>query len=161
MANRWGKIEIVRDFTFLGSKITADSDCNHEIKRQLIPGRKAMTNLDSVLKNRDITLLTKVHRVKAIVFPVKYRCGSWTLKQAEALKNWCFSTVVLEKPLEFPLDCKEVKPVYPKGNQSEYSLQELMLQLQYFGYMMQRADSLENTLCWERLKARGEGDNRG
>ena len=84
MANRWGEMEIVTDFLFLGSKIIADSDCSHEIKRCLLLGRKAMTNLDSILKNRDITLLTKVHIVKAMVFPVvMYRCENWTIKKAE------------------------------------------------------------------------------
>ena len=102
---------------FLGSKITADGDCSHEIKRCLLLGRKAMTNLDSILKSRDITLPTKVHLVTAMVFPVvMYGCESWTIKAV--LKNWCFYTVVLEKILESPLDCKEIQPVCPKGNQS-------------------------------------------
>ena len=106
------------DYIFLGSKITADSDCSHEIKRCLLLGRKTMTNLDSILKSRDITLLTKVCLVKTIVFPVvMYRCESWTIKKAEHGKNWCFWTVVLEKTLESPLDCKEIKPVNSKGNQ--------------------------------------------
>ena len=84
MANRWEKVETVTDFIFLGSKITVDSDCRHEIKRHLLLGRKAMTNLDSVLKSRDITLPTKVHLVKAMVFPVvMYGCESWTIKKAE------------------------------------------------------------------------------
>ena len=84
MANRWETMETVRDFTFLGSKITADSDCSHEIKRCLLLGGKAMTNLDSILKNRDITLLTKVHIVKAMAFPVvMYGCENWTTKKAE------------------------------------------------------------------------------
>ena len=128
-----------------GSKITADGDCSHEIKRCLLLGRKAMTNLDSILKSRDITLPTKVHLVKAMVFPVvMYRCESWT-KESWVPKNWCFWTAVLEKILESPLDCKEIKPVHPKGNQSEYSLEGLMLKLklQYFGHLMRRADSLE------------------
>ena len=92
----------------------------HEIKRRLLLGRKVMTNLDSILKSRDITLPTKVHLVKAMVFPVvMYECESWTVKKAEhRWKNWCFRTVVLEKTLESPLDCKEIKPVHPKGNQS-------------------------------------------
>ena len=84
MANRWGKMETVTDFIFLGSKITADGDCSHEIKRHLHLGRKAMTNLDRTLKSRDITLLTKVHPIKAMVFPVvMYGCESWTIKKAE------------------------------------------------------------------------------
>ena len=121
-----GKVETVTDFIFLGSKITVDRDCSHEIKRCLLLGRKAMTNLDSVLKSRDITLPAEVHLVKAIVFPVvkamvfpvvMYGCESWTIKKAESQKNWCFQTVVLEKTLENPLDSKEIKPVNPKGTQ--------------------------------------------
>ena len=109
-------METVTDFIFLDSKITADGDCSHEIKRHLLLGRKAMTNLDSKLKSRDITLPTKVHLIKAMVFPVvMYGYESWTIK---APKNWCFWTVVLEKTLESPLDCKEIKPVNPTGNQS-------------------------------------------
>ena len=109
-------VETVSDFTFLGSKITADGDCSHEIKRCLLLGRKAMTNLDSILKSRDITLPTKVHLIKALVFPVVMcGCESWTIKKVE---NWCFWTVLLEKTLENPLGCKEIQPVHPKGNQS-------------------------------------------
>ena len=99
------------------SKITADGDCNHEIKRCLLLGRKVMTNLDSILKSRDITLPTKVHLVKAMVFPViRYGCKSWTIKKSEQGRR-CFCTVVLEKTLESPLDCKEIRSVQPKGNQ--------------------------------------------
>ena len=106
------------DFIFQGSKITADDDCSHQIKRHLLLGIKVMTNLDSILKSRVITLSTKVHLVKAMVFPVVvYRCESWT-KESWALKNWCFWTVVLEKTLESPLECKEIQPVHPKGDQS-------------------------------------------
>ena len=108
-------METVTDFIFLGSKITADGDCRHEIKKRLLLGRKAMANLDSILKSRDLTLPTKVHLVKAMVFPVvMYGYESWTI----APKNWCFWTVVLEKAFESPLDCKEIQPVHPKGNQS-------------------------------------------
>ena len=111
-------METMTDFIFLGSKITADSDCSHEIKRCLLRGRKAMTNLDSVLKSRDITLLTKVHKVKAMVFPiVMYGCESWTIKKAECQRTDAFE--MLEKTLESPLDCKEIQPVHPKGNQSQ------------------------------------------
>ena len=111
-------METVIDFIFLGSKITADGDCSHEIKRCLLLRRKAMTNLDSILKSRDITLLTKVSLVTAIVFPViMYGWESWT-QENWAPKNWCFWTVVLEKTLESPLDCKEIKSVNPKENQS-------------------------------------------
>ena len=111
-------METVRNFTFGGSKITANADCSHEIKRRLLLGRKAMTNLDSILKSRDITSPTKVHLVKAMVFTVvMYGCES-DYKESWVPKNWCFWTVVLEKTLESPLDCKEMKPVHPKGDQS-------------------------------------------
>ena len=111
-------VETVSDFIFLGSKITADGDCSHEIKRCLLLGRKVMTNLDSILKGRDITLSTKVHPVKAMVFPVvMYGCESWTVKRAEHWRIDAFWTVVLEKTLESPLDCKEIQPVHSKGDQ--------------------------------------------
>ena len=103
---------------FLGSKITADGDCSHEIKRRLLLGRKVMTNLDSILKSRDITLPTKVRLVRGMIFPVvMYGCESWTIKKAErwwidAFELWCW------RRLESPLDCKEIQPVYPKGDQS-------------------------------------------
>ena len=104
---------------FLGSRITADGDCSHEIKRCLLLGRKVMSNLDSILKSRDISLLTKVCLVKAMVFPVvMYGCESWTIKKAECWRIDSFWTVVSEKTLESPLDCKEIQPVHPKGNQS-------------------------------------------
>ena len=108
--------QTVRDFIFWGSRITSDGDCSHEIKRCLLLGRKAMTNLDSKLKNRDVTLPTKVHLVKAMVFPVVM----WELdyKESRVPKNWCFWTVVLEKTLESPLDNKESQPVNSEGNQS-------------------------------------------
>ena len=106
------------DFIFLGSKIMPDGNCSHDIKRRLLLGRKAMTNLDSILK-RDITLPTKVRIVKAMVFPVvMYGCERWAIKKGWAPKNWCFWTVVLEKILERPLDSKEIQPVHPKGDQS-------------------------------------------
>ena len=106
--------ETVRDFIFWGSKITADGDCSHEIKRRLLLGRKVMTNPDSIFKSRDITLPTKVRLVKAMVFPVvMYGC-----EEGWAPKNWCFWTVVLEKTLESPFDCKEIQPVQSKGDQS-------------------------------------------
>ena len=108
-------METVADFIFLGSKITIDGDCSHEIKRHLLLGRKAMTNPDSILKSN--TLLTKVHRVKAMVSPVvMYGCESWTIKKAECQRIDSFEILVLEKILENPLDSKEVKPVNPKGN---------------------------------------------
>ena len=111
-------METVKDFIFLSSKITADGDCSHETKRHLLLGRKAMTNLVRTLKRQDITLPTKAHLVKAMVFPViMYGCESWDYKESWVLNNWCFWTVVLEKTLESPLDCKEIKPINSKGNQ--------------------------------------------
>ena len=112
-------VETVRDFIFWGSKITADGDCSHEIKRHLLLGRKVMTNLDSILKSRDVTLPTKVSLVKDMVFPVvMYGCESWTIKKAEsrridAFELWCWGRL-----LKSPLDCKEIQPVHPKGDQS-------------------------------------------
>ena len=111
-------VERVSDFIFLGSKITADGDCSREIKRRLLLGREVMTKLDSILKSRSITLPTKFHLVKAMVFPVvMYGCESWTVKKAEcrkidAFELWCW------RRLESPVDCKEIQPVHPKGNQS-------------------------------------------
>ena len=111
--------ETVADFIFLGSKITADGDCSHEIKRRLLLGRKVMTNLDSIFKSRDITLSTSVRLVKAMVLPVvMYECESWTIKKAECWRIDVFELWVLEKTLESPLDCKEIQPVHPKGDQS-------------------------------------------
>ena len=112
-------METVTDFIFLGSKIIADGDCNHEIKRRLLLGRKVMTNLDSILKSRDITLPIKVCLVKAYGFSSSL-VWMWELdyKESWAPKNWCFWTVVLEKTLVSPLDCKEIQPVHSKGDQS-------------------------------------------
>ena len=125
----------------MGSKITVDSDWSHEIKRHLLQGRKAMTYLDSILKTRDITLSTKVHVVRAVVFPVvMYRRESWTIKKAEHQRIDAFWIVMLENTLESPLDSREIKPVNPKGKQPEYSLEGLMLKLklQNFGHLMWR-----------------------
>ena len=111
-------VETVAYFIFLGSKITGDGDCSHELKRCLLLGRKVMTNLDSILKSRDMTLSTKVHLVRAMIFPVVMDgCENWTMKKAEHQRNdafelWCWRT------LASPLDCEEIKPVHPKGNQS-------------------------------------------
>ena len=110
-------METVIDFIFLASKINADGDCSHEIKRRLLLGRKAMANLDSIIKSRDITLPTKVHLVKAMIFSSHEWMCELDHKESWAPKNWCFWTVVLEKTLESPLNCKEIKPVNPKGNQ--------------------------------------------
>ena len=119
-------MEIVTDFIFLGSRITVDGDCSHEIKRCLLLERKTMTNLDSVLKSRDIILLTKVRIVKAVVFPdVMYGCESWTIKKVQHL-------VVLEKTLESPLDCKRSNQSVLKEMNPEYSLEGLMLKLKLY-----------------------------
>ena len=131
-------METVRNFILLGSKITADGNCSHEIKRHLLLGRKTMTNLDSILKRRDITLPTKIHLVKVMVFPVvMYGCENWTIKKAECLRIdafelWCWGR------LESPLDCKEIRPVQFKEISPEYSLEGLMLKLklQYCGHLM-------------------------
>ena len=119
MANRWGNSGNSEILYILGSKFTADGDCSHEIKRHLLLGRKVMTNLDSIFKSRDITLPTRVHLVKAIVFPVvMYWMWELDFEESWAPKNWCFWTVVLEKTLQSPLDCKEIQPVHSKWDQS-------------------------------------------
>ena len=160
-----GKImETVTDFIFLGSKITADGDYSHEIKRYLLLGRKTVSNLESILKSKDITLPTKVHLVKAMVFSiVMYRCESWTIKKTEhrridAFELWCWRRL-----LRVPWTERRSKQSILKEISPEYSLEGLMLKLklQYLGHLMQRADSLEKLSCWERLKAGGEGNNRG
>ena len=156
-------VETVADFIFLGSKITADGDCSHEIKRRLLLGRKVMANLDSILKSRAITLPKKVHLVKAMLFPVvMYGCESWTIKKAEhqridAFELWCWRRLLRVSWTARRSNQSILKEISP-----EYSLEGLMLKLklQYFGHLMRRADSFEKT-CWERLRAGGEGDDRG
>ena len=147
-----------------GSKITADGDFSHEIKRGLLLGRKVMTNLDTIFKSRDITLPTKVHLVKAMVFPVvMYGCESWTYKESWAPKNWCLWTVVLEKTLESSLDCKEIHLVHPKGNQSwiigvtDTEAKTPIL----WPPDVKKLTLWKRPWCWDRLKAGGEGDDRG
>ena len=155
VANRWENNENSDRLCFLGLQNHCRCDWSHEIKWHMLLGRTAMTNLDSILKSRDITLLTKVCQVKAMVFPVvMYGCESWTIKKAECHKNTCFWTVVLEKNLGSPLYFKEIKPVYPKGYQSWYSLEGLMLKLKlyYFGHLMRIIDSLEKTLMLGKIE---------
>ena len=156
-------VETLRDFIFLGSKITAGGDWNHDIKRHLLLGRKAMTNLDSILKSRNITLLTNVCVVKAMVFPaVIYGCESWTIKQAEcrrtdAFELWCW------RLLRVPWIARRSNQSILKEINPEYSLEGLMLKLklQYCGHLKQSTDPFERPWCCERLKAGGEEDNRG
>ena len=150
------------DFIFLGSKIIADSDCSHEIKRRLLLGRKAMTNLDSILKSRDITLLTKVRIVKAMVF---FSSGVWMWeldrKESWAPKNWRFQTVVLENTLRLlrvPWAARRSNQSVPKETIPEYSLKGLKLKLQYFDDLMERTNSLEKTLRRGKIE---DGRRRG
>ena len=150
-------METVSDFIFLGSKITADGDCSHEMKRCLLLGRKVMSNLDSIFKSRDITLLTKVHLVKAMVFPVvMYGCESWTVKKAEhqsidAFEVWCWRRL-----LRVPWTARRSNQSILKEISPGCSLEGLMLKLklQYLGHLMQRVDSLEKTLVLEGIRGR-------
>ena len=140
---------------FLGSKITADGDCSHETKRRLFLRRKVLTNLDSILESRDTTFSTKVHLVKAMVFPVvMYGSESWTIKKAEHQRIYAFWPVVLEKTLESPLDCKEINQSILKEISPRCSLEGLILKLQYFGYLIWRTDSFEKTLMLEEIGGR-------
>ena len=157
-------VETVTDFIFLGSKITADADCSHEIKRRLLLGRKVMTNLDSMLKSRNITLSTKVHLVKAMVFPVvMYGCDSWTIKRAECKRIDTFELWCWRRLLRVPWTARRSNQSILREIRPGCSLEGLMLKLklQYFGHLMRRTDSFEKTCCWERLRAGGEGDDRG
>ena len=154
-------VEPVSDFISWGSKITVEGECSHEIKRRLLLGRKVMTNLDSIFKSRDSTLPTKVHPVKAMVFPaVMYGCESWTVKKAErrridAFELWCWRRL-----LRVPWTARRSNQSIQKEINPECSLEGLMLKLklQYFGHLMQRTDSLEKTLMMGKIK---EGDDRG
>ena len=149
---------------FLGSKINADGDWSHEIKRHLLLGRKVMTNLDSIFKSRDITLPTKVHLVKAMVFPVvMYGCESWTVKKSECWRIDAFELWCWRRLLRVPWTARRSNQSILKEISPEYSLEGLMLKLkfQYVGHLMWRADSLEKTLMLEKLKIGGEGDDRG
>ena len=152
-----GKQWKLSGFIFLGSKITADGDCSREIKRRLLLGRKAMTNLDSVLKSRDITLSTKVHLVKAMVSPVvMYACESWTVKKAECWRIDAFELWCWRRLLRVPWTARRSNQSILKEISSKYSLEGLMLKLklQYFGHLMWRADSLEKTLMLGKIEGR-------
>ena len=140
-----------------GSKITADGNCSHEIKRCLLLGRKAMTNLDSILKSRDITLPTKVHVVKAVVFPVvMYGCEGWTTKKAECQRIDAFELWCWRRLLRVPWTARRSNQSILKEISPEYSLERLMLKLklQYFGHLMRRTDSLEKTLMLGKIECR-------
>ena len=141
--------ETESDFIFLGSKITADGDCSHEIRRRLLLGRKVMTNLDSILISRDITLPTKVHLVKAMVFPVvMYGCESWTVKKAECRRIYVFKVWCWRRLLRVPWTARRSNPSILKEINPGISLEGMILKLklQYFGHLMQRVDSLEKIL---------------
>ena len=148
-------METVTDLSFLGSEITADGDCSHEMKRRLLLQRKVMTNLDSILKSSNITLPAKVHLVKAMAFPVvMYECESWTIKKAEhrridVFELWCWRRV-----LRVPWIARRSNQSILREISPEYSLEGLMLKLQYFGHLMQRTDSLEKTLMLRKMEGR-------
>ena len=155
------KVEAVTEFLFLGSKITVDGDCSHEIQRGLLFGRKAMTNLDGVLKSKDITLPTMVIIVKNVVFPV-VRIQLWELDHEEgiALKNWCLQTAK-EDSLRVPLTAKRSNQSILQEINHEYSLGLMLkLKLKYFGHLMQTANSMEETLMPGKIEDRGEEGNR-
>ena len=156
-------VETVSDFIFLGSKITADGDCSHEIKRRLLLGRKVMTNLNSILKSRDITLSTKVHLVKAMVFPVvMYGCESWTVKKAESQRIDAFELWCRRRLLRVPWTASRSNQSFLKEISPGCSLEGLMLKLklQYFVHLMRRVDSLEKTVMlggiWGRRRRGGQ-----
>ena len=152
-------VDTVADFIFLGFKITADGDCSHEIKRRLLLGRKVMTNLDSILKSRDITLPTKVRLVKAMVFPVVvYGCESWTVKKAQRRRTDAFELWCWRRLLGVPWTAKRSNQSILKEISPGCSLVGLIfkMKLQYFGHLMRRADSLEKTL----MLAKNEGRRR-
>ena len=154
-------MERVRDFIFSGSKITADGDCSHEIERHLLLGRKAMTNLDSIFKSRDITLPTKVHLVKAMVFPVlMYGCESWTIKKTECRKIDAFELCCWKRLLRVPCTARRANQSILKEISPEYSLEGLMLKLklQCFGHLIRGTDSFEKTLMLGKIEG---GRRRG
>ena len=157
MTNRWGNNGNCEDFIFGGCKITADGDPSHEIERRLLLGRKVMTNLDSILKSRDITSPTKVRLVKAMVFPVvMYGCESWTVKKAECWKTDAFELWCWRRLLRVPWTASRSNHSILKEISPGCSLEGLMLKLklQYFGHLMQRADSFEKTLRLEKIEGR-------
>ena len=157
-------VETVSDFIFLGSKITADGDCSHAIKRHLLLGRKVMTNLESILKSRDITLPTKIRLVKAMVFPVvMYGCEGWTVKKAERQKFDAFELWCWRRLLRIPWTARRSNQSILKEISPGCSLEGLMLKLklQYLGHVMRRVDSLEKTLLLGGIEGRRRRDDRG
>ena len=157
-------VERVSDFIFGGSKITADGDCSHEIERHLLLGRKAMTNLDSISKSKDIILPTKVHMVQVMVFPVvMYGCESWTIGKAERWRIYAFELCCWRRLLRVPWTAKRSSQSILKEISPEYSLEGLMLKLklQSFATWWEELTHWKRLWCWERLKAGEEGDDRG
>ena len=157
-------IETMTNFIFLGSKITTDGDCSHQSKRCLFLARKAMKNLDNMLKSRDITLPTKIHLVKAMVFlVVMHGCESWTIKKTECQRTDAFELWCWRRFWRVPWTVMRSNHSILKEISPEYSLEGLMLKmkLQYFGHLIQRVDSLEKTLMLGEIGAEGEGDDRG
>src|SRR5574337_907175 len=157
-------VETVSDFIIFGSKITADGDFSHEIKRHLLLGRKVMTNPDSIFKSRDITLPTKVHLVKALVFPVvMYGCERWTVKKAECQRIDAFELWCWRRLLRVPWTARRSNQSIPKEISPESPLEGLMLKLkfQYFGHLMRRTDSLEKTLMLGKTEGGRRGNDRG
>ena len=164
MANRWGVNWKSNRLYFIGFQFHMDGDCSHEIKKHLLLGRKAMTNLDSVFKSRDIILPTKVHLVKAMVFPVvMYGCKSCTIKKAECWRINAFELWCWRRLLRVPWTARRSNQSILKKINSEYSLEGLMLKLklQYLGHLMRRANSLQKTLMLGKTEAGGERGNRG
>ena len=164
MENKWGNKWKVTDFIFLGSKITVDSDCSPEIKRYLVLGRKAMTNLANVLKSKDITLTTKVCIAKAMIFPVvTYGCESWTIKKAEVWRINAFELWCWRRLLRVPWTAGTSNQSFLKEINPEYSLEGLMLKLklQSFGHLMWRTDSLEKTLMLGKIEGKRRRGQQG
>ena len=159
-----GKVETVTGFLFLGSKITVNGDCSHEVRKRLLLGRKALTNLDSVLKSRDITMLTMVHIVKAMVFPVvTYSCESWTVKKAECQRIDAFELWCWRRLLKVPWTARRSNQSIVREINPAHSLEGLMLKLKllYFGHLTQRADSLGKSLMLGKREGEGEEGIRG
>ena len=164
MANRWEMVETVADFILGGSKITADGDCNHEIKRHLLLARKVMTNLDNILKSKDIGLPTKVHLVNAMVFSVVvYWCESWTEKEAECWRSDDFELWCWRRLLRVSWAARRSRQSILKEISPEYSLEGLSWSWNSntLATWWEELTHLKRPWCWERLRAGGEGDNRG